>query len=49
VGFAASAIVGFVVIHFLMRYLRTRSMVPFVYYRWGVAALTLTIAAFRVA
>ena len=36
-------------IHFLMRYLRTRSLVPFAMYRYGVAALTLIIAAIRVA
>ncbi len=47
-GLATSALVGFAVIHFLMRYLRTRSLVPFVYYRWGVAVLTLVIAGIRV-
>jgi undecaprenyl-diphosphatase len=49
IGFACSAVVGFIVIHLLMRYLRTRSLAPFVYYRWGVAALTLIIAGIRVA
>jgi undecaprenyl-diphosphatase len=48
VGFAFSAVVGFAVIHVLLRYLRTRSLVPFVVYRYGVAALTLLIAAIRV-
>ena len=48
IGFTFSAVVGFVVIHFLMRFLRTQSLVPFVVYRWGVAALTLAIAAIRV-
>lgn len=48
VGFLCSAVVGFLVIHFLLRYLRTRSLVPFVAYRWVVAALTLLIAAIRV-
>ena len=48
VGFAFSAIVGFAVIHFLLGYLRTRSLVPFVIYRYGVAVLTLVIAAIRV-
>ena len=43
-----SAIVGFAVIHFLLGYLRTRSLVPFVIYRYGVAVLTLVIAAIRV-
>ena len=49
IGFACSAVVGFLAIHLLLRYLRTRSLVPFVYYRYGVAALTLLIAAIRVA
>ena len=48
VGFAFSAVVGFAVIHFLLGYLRTRSLVPFVIYRYGVAVLTLVIAAIRV-
>ena len=48
VGFAFSAVVGFAVIHFLLRYLRTRSLLPFVVYRYGVAVITLVIAAFRV-
>ena len=48
IGFTCSALVGFVVIHLLLRYLRTRSLVPFVLYRYGVAALTLVIAAVRV-
>lgn len=49
VGFVTSAVVGFLAIHFLLRYLRTRSLVPFVVYRYGAAALTLTIGLFRVA
>lgn len=49
VGFVASAIVGLVVIHFLLRYLRRRNLIPFVVYRYGAAALTLIIAAARVA
>ena len=49
IGLATSAVVGLLVIHFLMRYLRTRSLAPFVYYRWGVAVLTLVIAGIRVA
>lgn len=48
VGFTFSAIVGFAVIHFLLRFLRTQSLVPFVVYRYGVAAITLVIAAIRV-
>ncbi|MCC6387135.1 MAG: undecaprenyl-diphosphatase UppP [Dehalococcoidia bacterium] len=49
VGFICSAVVGFLVIHFLLRYLRTRSLAVFVWYRFGVAALTLVIAGIRVA
>lgn len=49
IGFASSAIVGFAVIHWLLRFLRTRTLVPFVVYRFGVAAVTLAIAAARVA
>jgi undecaprenyl-diphosphatase len=47
IGFACSAVVGFLVIHFLLAFLRTRSLVPFVMYRYGAAALTLVIAGFR--
>ena len=48
VGFVCSAVVGFAAIHFLLRYLRTRSLLPFVGYRYLVAALTLIIGAIRV-
>ncbi|HEX6031570.1 MAG TPA: undecaprenyl-diphosphate phosphatase, partial [Tepidiformaceae bacterium] len=47
-GFVASALTGFAVIHFLLRYLRTRSLLVFVLYRYAVAALTLLIAGLRV-
>lgn len=49
VGFTCSAVVGFAVIHLLLRFVRTQSLVPFSVYRWCVAALTLTIAGIRVA
>lgn len=49
IGFFFSAAVGFAVIHFLLRYLRTRTLLPFVLYRFAIAALTLAIGAFRVA
>lgn len=49
VGFVCSAVVGFLAIHVLLRFLRTRSLLPFVLYRFGVAALTLVIGAIRVA
>jgi undecaprenyl-diphosphatase len=48
VGFACSAVTGFVVVHYLLRFLRTRTLMPFVWYRFGAAALTLLIAAVRV-
>ncbi|MFN0095276.1 MAG: undecaprenyl-diphosphatase UppP [Dehalococcoidia bacterium] len=48
-GFALSAVVGFAAIHFLLRYLRTHSLLPFVIYRWAVAALTLIVGAIRIA
>ena len=49
IGFAFSAVVGFLVIHYLMRFLRTHTLMPFILYRFGVAALTLIIGAIRVA
>lgn len=49
VGFVASAVVGFAVIHYLLRFLRTQTLVPFVVYRYAVAVLTLLIAVVRVA
>ncbi len=49
VGFGTSLAVGVAVIHYLLRWLRTRTLVPFVVYRYGAAALTLLIAAARVA
>lgn len=48
-GFATSALVGLAAIHFLLRLLRTRDLVPFVVYRFAVAALALAIGAVRVA
>lgn len=48
IGFLFSAVVGFLVIHFLLRFLRTRTLMPFVFYRLFVAGLTLVIGAFRV-
>lgn len=47
-GFVASAVTGFAVIHYLLRYLRTRSLLAFVLYRYVVAALTLIIGGIRV-
>lgn len=49
VGFACSALVGVAAIHYLLRFLRTRTLVPFIVYRYAVAVATLVIAAIRVA
>jgi undecaprenyl-diphosphatase len=49
VGFATSAIVGFIAIHVLLRWVRTRSLLVFVLYRYAVAILALAIGAFRIA
>lgn len=48
VGFVCSALVGFAAIHFLLRYLRTRSLLPFIGYRYAVAVVTLVIGAIRI-
>jgi undecaprenyl-diphosphatase len=42
-----AAVTGFVAIVFLLRYLRTRTMLPFAAYCVGFAALSLTVAAAR--
>jgi undecaprenyl-diphosphatase len=47
IGFLCSAIVGVFVIHYLMRFLRTRTLMPFIYYRFAVAGATLLIGAIR--
>jgi undecaprenyl-diphosphatase len=44
-GFVASAVSGFVVIAFLLRYLRGHSFVIFLWYRLGVAALVFILIA----
>jgi len=49
VGFATSAIVGFIAIHVLLRWVRTRSLLVFVLYRYAVAILALAIGAIRIA
>lgn len=49
VGFVTALVVGLVAITWLMRFIRSRSFMPFVYYRFAVAALTLIIGAIRIA
>jgi undecaprenyl-diphosphatase len=48
VGMAVAAATGALAIAWLLRFLRTRSLRPFVYYRWAAAALTLLVGAIRV-
>lgn len=48
IGFVCAAVVGFLAIHLLLRYLRTRSLLPFIVYRYALAALTIVIAAVRI-
>ncbi len=49
VGAAVSAIVGLAAIRYLMLYLQRGGLLPFVIYRFGLAAVTLVIAGIRVA
>lgn len=46
-GILSAGISGYLCIHFLLRYLRTRSTMIFVIYRWAVAALVLVVALWR--
>lgn len=46
-GLVTSAVVGLLSIGFLMRFLRTRTLMPFVYYRLAIVALVVVIAAAR--
>ena len=47
VGFLASAIVGFAVIHFLLRYLQRGTLYVFVWYRLLLGVLVLVVAFMR--
>ncbi len=49
VGFLAAAVSGFLTIHFLLRYLQTRSTAPFIWYRLmvGMGLLLLVVVGFR--
>jgi undecaprenyl-diphosphatase len=47
VGFVVAAASGFLCIKLLLAFLRQHSMRAFVYYRWGLAALVLTVAIVR--
>jgi len=47
IGFACSFLTGIAVIHYLMRFLRSRTLLSFVVYRWGLGAFTLALVAIR--
>lgn len=47
VGLVASLVAGLLAIHFMLRYLRTRSLDIFVWYRLGVAALVAIVLLTR--
>lgn len=47
VGMLASLVAGFSAIHFMLRYLRTRSLRIFVWYRFILAAIVLAVVATR--
>jgi undecaprenyl-diphosphatase len=46
-GMATAAISGFLAIVFLLRFVRTRSYRPFVYYRWAFALVVVAVALAR--
>ncbi len=47
VGMIAALVSGFAAIHFMLRYLRTRSLTVFVIYRFVLAAVVVIVAATR--
>ncbi len=47
VGLVASLISGFAAIHFMLRYLRTRSLQVFVWYRFALVAIVLVVLLMR--
>jgi undecaprenyl-diphosphatase len=46
-GIAVSAVVGFAVIAFFLRYMQRRTLYPFIYYRIIFGIIVLALAAFR--
>lgn len=46
-GMATAAVAGFLAIVFLLRFVRTSSYRPFVYYRWAFAAVVVAVALAR--
>jgi undecaprenyl-diphosphatase len=47
VGMVTSMVAGFVAIHFMLRYLRTRSLDIFVWYRFALAAVVIALLVVR--
>ena len=47
VGLLASLVAGFAAIHFMLRYLRTRSLQVFVWYRFALVAIVLVVLLIR--
>jgi undecaprenyl-diphosphatase len=47
VGILSAGIAGYLVIRFLLRYLRTQSIMVFVIYRWALAAVVVVVALWR--
>lgn len=45
VGLIAAAVVGYAAVSFLLRFLRTNTLYPFVYYRVGLGLIVLALAA----
>ena len=43
IGMVASLVAGLLAIHFMLRYLRTRSLSIFVWYRFALAALVIIV------
>jgi undecaprenyl-diphosphatase len=47
IGLITAAVSGYFCIRFLLKYLQTHSVNPFVYYRWGLAVLIIIVALAR--
>lgn len=47
IGVLSAGIAGFLCIHYLLRYLRNSTIMIFVYYRLGMAALVIVVALWR--
>jgi undecaprenyl-diphosphatase len=47
IGMVASLVSGLAAIHFMLRYLRTRSLAVFIWYRFALAAVVVAVVAIR--